>query len=184
MTRVFIDSSVFFSAAYSSRGHSRDLILMALGGEVDLVLSRLVLEETRRALTETAPRSLFFLEFVLESVPYEIVRPSKRQVLKAAEYTAFKDAPIAAAAKMAKVELLVTLDRKHLLGRPDLARHIGADIVTPREVMERLGRTTETLPSQPVQISLHGCIGFSIIRCFGFSVTELKHQFPYISDVF
>lgn len=31
MTRIFIDSSVSFSAAYSSRGHSRDLILMALG---------------------------------------------------------------------------------------------------------------------------------------------------------
>ena len=104
---------------------------MVLRGDIDLVLSRLVLEETKRNLAESAPKSLPFLEFVLESVPYEIVRPSKRQVLKAAKYTAFKDAPIAAAAKMAKVELLVTLDRKHLLGRPDLARHIGADIVTP-----------------------------------------------------
>jgi predicted nucleic acid-binding protein len=41
MTRVFIDSSVFFSAANSSRGHSRDLILMAVRGKIDLVLSRL-----------------------------------------------------------------------------------------------------------------------------------------------
>ena len=143
MTRIFIDSSVFFSAAYSSRGHSRDLILMVLRGDVDLVLSRLVLEETRRNLAESAPKSLSFLEFVLESVPYEIVRPSKRQILEAAEYTAFKDAPIAAAAKMAKVELLVTLDRKHLLGRPDLARYVGADIVTPKEVVGRFGRAAE-----------------------------------------
>lgn len=143
MTRVFIDSSVFFSAAYSSRGHSRDLILMVLTGDIDLVLSRLVLEETRRNLAESAPKSLPFLEFVLESVPYEIVRPSKMQVLEAAEYTAFKDAPIVAAAKMAKVELLVTLDRKHLLGRPDLARHVGADIVTPKEAVGRLRRAAE-----------------------------------------
>jgi len=116
---------------------------MVLRGDIDLVLSRLVLEETRRNLAESAPKSLPFLEFVLESVPYEIVRPSKRQVLEAAEYTAFKDAPIVAAAKMAKVELLVTLDRKHLLGRPDLARHVGADIVTPKEAVGRLRRAAE-----------------------------------------
>jgi len=113
---------------------------MVLRGDIDLVLSRLLLEETIRNLAESAPNSLPFLEFVLESVPYEIVRPSKRQVLEAAEYTAFKDAPIVAAAKMAKVELLVTLDKKHLLGRSDLARQVGADIVTPKEAVGRLRR--------------------------------------------
>jgi len=116
---------------------------MVLRGDIDLVLSRLVLEETRRNLAESVPKSLPFLEFVLESVPYEIVRPSKMQVLEAAEYTAFKYAPIVAAAKMAKVELLVTLDRKHLLGRPDLARHVGADIVTPKVAVGRLRRAAE-----------------------------------------
>jgi len=102
-----------------------------------------VLEETRRNLAESAPKSLPFLEFVLESVPYDIVRPSKRQVLETGEYTAFKDGPIVAAAKMAKVELLVTLDRKHLLGRPDLARYVGVDIVTPKEAVGRLRRAVE-----------------------------------------
>lgn len=46
---------------------------MVLRGNVDLVLSRLVLEKTRRNLAESVPKSLSFLEFVLESVPYEIV---------------------------------------------------------------------------------------------------------------
>lgn len=98
-----------------------------------------MIEETRRNLAESAPESLPFMEFVLESVPYEIVRPSKEQVLSAGKYTALKDAPIAAAAKKAKVGLLVTLDKKHLLGRPELARHIGSDIVTPKEAVRRLG---------------------------------------------
>jgi predicted nucleic acid-binding protein len=138
MTRVFIDSSVFFSAAYSSRGHARDLILMALGGEIDLVLSWIVIEETRRNLLESAPESVPFMEFVLQSVTHEIIRPSREQVIAAGKYTALKDAAIAAAAREAAVELLVTLDRKHLLGRPDLARHVGADIVTPQEAVRRL----------------------------------------------
>jgi predicted nucleic acid-binding protein len=139
MTRVFIDSSVFFSAAYSSRGHARDLIMMAVRGEIDLVLSRIVIEETTRNLAANAPECLPFLEFILESVPYEIVQPSKEQVLAAGKYTALKDAPIAAAAREANVELLVTLDRKHLLGRPDLAQHVGSDIVTPKDAVRRLG---------------------------------------------
>lgn len=138
MTRVFIDSSVFFSAAYSSRGHARDLIMMAMRGEIDLVLSRIVIEETRRNLAINAPESLPFMEFILESVPYEMAQPSKEQVLDTGKYTALKDAPIAAAAREAGVELLVTLDRKHLLGRPDLARHVGADVVMPKEAVRRL----------------------------------------------
>jgi len=138
MTRVFIDSSVFFSAAYSSRGHSRDLILMAVRGKIDLVLSRIVIEETRRNLATNAPDCLPFMELILESVPYEIVRPSKEQVIEAGKYTALKDAPIAAAAREANVELLVTLDKKHLLGKPDLVRHVGSDIVTPKEAVRRI----------------------------------------------
>lgn len=138
MTRVFIDSSVFFSAAYSSRGHARDLIMMALRGEVDLVLSKLVIEETRRNLASNMPDSLSFMEFILESVPYEIVQPLKEQVLEAGKYTALKDAPIAAAAKGANVEMLVTLDRKHLLGKPNLVRYVGSDIITPKEAVKRI----------------------------------------------
>ena len=138
MTRVFIDSSVFFSAACPSRGHARDLILMALGGETDLVLSRIVIEETRRNLLESAPESVPVMELVLQSVSHEIIRPSREQVITAAKYTALKDAAIAAAAREAAVDLLVTLDRKHLLGRPDLARHVGADIVMPQEAVRRL----------------------------------------------
>ncbi len=52
MKRIFIDSSMLFSAAYSARGHSRDLRVMAVRGEVILVASHLVLEELRRNRAE------------------------------------------------------------------------------------------------------------------------------------
>lgn len=48
--RLFIDSSVLFSAANSERGHSRDLVIMSARGELVIVLSHYVLEETRRNL--------------------------------------------------------------------------------------------------------------------------------------
>lgn len=58
MKRLFIDSSVLFAAAYSSHGHARDLLLMAARKKVILVVSPLMLEETRRNLEESAPETV------------------------------------------------------------------------------------------------------------------------------
>jgi predicted nucleic acid-binding protein len=49
-----------------------------------------------------------------------------------------KDAPIVAAAKKAQADMLVTLDKKHLLGKPELAMYAGMKIVTPKEAIEFL----------------------------------------------
>jgi predicted nucleic acid-binding protein len=49
-----------------------------------------------------------------------------------------KDAPILAAAKQAQVDLLVTLDKKHLLGKPELVAYLGKKIVTPKEAVNYL----------------------------------------------
>ncbi|MCH7662945.1 MAG: PIN domain-containing protein [Chloroflexi bacterium] len=138
MTRIFLDASVIFSACYSSRGHSHDLILMAVRGEYDLVSSKLVVEEARRNLARTSEDYVLFLDFVLENITIQFVRPTKRQVLSAASHVALKDAPIIAAAKRAQVDLLVSLDKKHLLGKPELAKYAEADIVTPREAVAHI----------------------------------------------
>ena len=52
--------------------------------------------------------------------------------------TALKDAPIIAAAKKAKVTVLVSLDKKHILGRPELETYIQARIVTPAEAHRKI----------------------------------------------
>lgn len=136
MICIFLDSSVFFSAAYSAKGHSRDLLLMAAKEELRIVVSELVVNETRRNLAEFSPDTLFFFEQVLGAIPFEYVRPTKKEVLAATKLVSLKDAPIVAAAKKAKVELLVTLDKKHLLGKPEIAEYTGAPTLTPKEVVE------------------------------------------------
>ena len=127
-----------FSAAYSARGNARKIILMAMRKELTAVISRLVIAETERNLIEKAPEKLHFLRIIIDSVPLEFVRPTKQQVSTAAEYSALKDAPIIAAARRAKADLLVTLDKKHLLGKPEIAKYIGAEIVTPKEAVDQL----------------------------------------------
>lgn len=138
MKRFFIDSSVLFSAAYSPRGNARKIILMATRKELTAVISKLVIDETNRNMIEKAPEKVHLLETIIDNIPFEITRPTKREVLAAAKHTELKDAPIIAAAKKTNVDLLVTLDKKHLLGRPELAKYIKAEIVTPKEAVSLL----------------------------------------------
>ncbi len=140
MTRLFLDSSVLFAAVYSTQGHARDIIALAARGEITLVVSQFVLAEAKRNLAENAPQRHPFFDYVLQITPFEFVQPTKRQVLAAGKHVVLKDAPIIAAARKAKVDMLVTLDRKHLLGKPELARYVRAAIVTPKEAMARLAQ--------------------------------------------
>jgi len=131
MPRIFIDSSVLFSAANSSKGHSRDLFLMGATGEIKIIISNFVLQETVRNLSSLKKPSLEELDQIVQNANIELVDATKQSVLDAAKLIVLKDAPIIAAAKTAKVNMLVSLDKKHILGRADLEAYINASIVTP-----------------------------------------------------
>jgi predicted nucleic acid-binding protein len=140
MKRLFIDSSVLYSAAYSSKGHSRDLLLMAVREEIILVVSQVVLIETRRNLEENGTELAILFDLLVETIPFEIVNPTQEEVIEAAKTVVPKDAPILAAARRAEIDLLVTLDRKHFLGKPELVDYINARIMTPGETVDFLQR--------------------------------------------
>jgi predicted nucleic acid-binding protein len=136
--RLFFDSSVLFSAAHSSRGHSRDLILLGANREITIILSDFVLEETIRNLAQLKHPPLEELKKLLENANIEIVEVDRQAVLEAGKFIVLKDAPIIAAAKSSKVDMLVTLDRKHILNRPELENYIKASIVTPGDAYTTL----------------------------------------------
>jgi len=136
--RIFIDSSVLFSAANSARGHSRDLMLLGASGEINLVLSDFVLEETIRNLSQLKQPPLAELEELLVNANVEIVEISTQAVLDAGKLIVMKDAPVIAAAKFAEVDMLVSLDKKHILNRPELGTYIKASILTPGEAFQKL----------------------------------------------
>lgn len=138
MIRFFVDASVLFSAAYSAKGYSRDLINLAAADEpqVRLVVSDDVLEETRRNLAYSVPEKLDALARLLSAVPLEVVNPARRSAVGAAKRVAIKDAPIVAAARKAKVDALVTFDEKHLLRNAALPSYIRAPILRPQKAVE------------------------------------------------
>ena len=138
MIRAFLDASVLFAAAYSETGASREIIRQAIRGGVSLVISPLALEEVSRNLQAKAPEVVSDLDRLCEVVGFEIVRPTTRDIEAAMKYTVPKDAPIIAAAKRAQVDFLVSLDRRHLVGQPDIAQHSGLRIVLPEELLEEI----------------------------------------------
>lgn len=137
MQRIFIDSSVLFTAANSEKGHSHDLMLISAAGKLTLVLSDFVLEETRRNLALTQP-GLTVLERIIREARIEIVSVTRKQVLDAMKWIVPKDAPILAATKAAQVDMLVSLDKKHILDHPKLETYINAPILTPAEAFQKL----------------------------------------------
>src|SRR6266487_2972413 len=104
MIRAFVDSSVLFSACLSTQGASHEIIRESLRGHVALVISRLVLKEAKRNLAQKAPQAVLLFTQLLTAISFQIVRPTKQEVLQAAAYTELKDAPIVAAAKKAQVD--------------------------------------------------------------------------------
>lgn len=139
MKRLFLDSSALFSAIYTSRGYARDLLLLATRGKIGLILSNLVVEEVHRNLAEQAPETIDVFLFFLSLIPFEISNPSREEVQRAAEHIVLIDAPILAAALRSQADMLVTLDKQHLLGNPELERTFGVQIVTPETAIANLG---------------------------------------------
>ena len=139
--RVFLDSSVLFSAVYSTSGHSSDLLVMGAERQIFAVISDFVIIETRRNISELKPEKLVRLDHLLSTVQFEIAKVISTDVADAKEWIVLKDAPVLAAAKVAQVNMLVTLDKKHFLGRPELEAYINAPILTPKEAFQRIKLT-------------------------------------------
>ena len=139
--RVFVDTSVLFSAIFSPNGYARDVLTLAGEDALILVISRDVLEETERNLQKKAPGKIPLFTTLIALLAPEIIEAlTTEEVAATAAYTALKDAPIVAAAIKAGVDYLVTYDHKDLLDPPQVAEKSGLKIVRPETVIRLLGK--------------------------------------------
>src|SRR5690349_12595258 len=138
MMRIFVDTSVLFSAIYSSTGFARELLQLSLDDQIKLIVSQDVLTEVEHNFEAKIPERINLWHRFLELLPLEIVAdPSLEQVRLCEAYVAPKDAPIVAAAIIAKVDYLVTYDRKHLLAPKEVTVESGLTIVTPDKIVSQ-----------------------------------------------
>jgi len=130
--RGFIDASVLFAAAYPNTGSARDLLLQAMAGRIEALLSQDVLDGVERNIGKKAPELLVSCRQLLHLIGPAIAADLSREEVWAAEkYVAPQDAAIVAAAIKARAGYLVTYDRKHLLGPAGVAQRSGLAVGAP-----------------------------------------------------
>lgn len=133
--RFFIDSSALFAMADSSQGAAREILRYSLVGSAELVLSDFVLEETQAKLTRKKPRAVEILYQIQRLNLWQIVNPSEDEIRIALDYVCDPDdAPIIAAARKAKVDALISFDRKHLHTKV-VASFVGAPTLTAGDAL-------------------------------------------------
>ena len=113
MKRIFLDSSVLFSAVNSPTGGSSKIFTLK---GIKITTSKLVLTEVERNVRKKL-LSFHLERFFTLVKSLEIINqtPDFKMINKAKQVIVTKDAVILAEAKKAKTHYLVTLDKKHFL---------------------------------------------------------------------
>ncbi len=129
---LFFDSSALFAGVVSTDGASRALLLLAEGGLMTVSVSEQVLVETERAVARKLPQALPTFREALRSTSLRIVPdPTPEQVMAHHNLISHQtDVPIVLAAMQARVDYLVTLNRRHFIDDPGVAVRSGLRIGT------------------------------------------------------
>lgn len=135
MRRIFVDANVLIAGADSRSGASNALLQLAEVGLFSLVVSRQVLDEAERNVRKKLPRALPTLTALLAQLPMEIVpAPTNEECLRWVDIIELKDTPIVAAAVLAGVDRLVTLNSKDFTSA--VAEAIGIPIQSPSQLIQ------------------------------------------------
>ncbi len=130
----FIDSSVLFSATNSPTGGSSKIFTKNLKLIVSIVVLTEVERNIRDKLTDYHLKRFFLL---VSKITILNQVPNQRQIESAKKVIVEKDAVILASAKLAKSQILLTLDQKHFL-TPTVGEFMKpAQILTPKMFFER-----------------------------------------------
>lgn len=135
-SKIFFDSSALVAGILSASGAAKALLQFAEIEILDVVISEQVVAETERTLAKKSPRNLPDFRLAIKVVRPIIVKETPKEVQKClAMISDPDDAPILAAAIKAKVDFLITHDRKHFLDDPKVAKKSGLQIGTPGDAL-------------------------------------------------
>lgn len=135
--RVFLDANVLFSAAHRTENSVRAFFRLAGAGACELIASPFAVDEARRNIARKHPAKSSDLEALVAQL--EICPEAAAEDVRWARSTGLpdKDAPILAAAALAKADMLVTGDRADFGSLYGKAFH-GVEVLPPRAAIERI----------------------------------------------
>lgn len=137
--RLFLDSSVLFSAVWSVVGGSAKIISWASEKKIEAVVSKNVVAEVERNVGDKLPEAYWpRFENMLSFLEIDRTTTNKDDVAKATAVIIAKDAVILVDAKRCKSDVLVTLDKRDML-QPKVHKFMHpVKVMTPKEVIETL----------------------------------------------
>lgn len=115
--RIFLDSCCLYAAGRSPRGGSAKIILSSRELGFTILLSPTTISESKKNLTKhLGEESFAALIAMFGNASSELIHdPSQKEMSAFEKITVEKDLHVLAAAVKGKANVLVTLDRKHLL---------------------------------------------------------------------
>ena len=137
--RIFLDTSALFAGIWSESGGARLILRLGEAGALQIVLSQQVLNELDDVLRRKAPHLLPVLARLLDRVQVEIAGQGSAEQYQVCLALSGNpaDARILADAWMAGVAYLVSLNQKHILNRPELAKQLPYEIGTPGDFVQK-----------------------------------------------
>jgi len=137
MRKVFADSSILIAGAASRIGASRAVLTMAEIGLFQLVISEQVLLECERNIKKKLPDALPIFSQLIAAINPEIEPdPTLEESNRWVRIIEAKDAPILAAAVLAKVDRLLSLNTKDFTA--EVGIESGLIIQTPAEFIREI----------------------------------------------
>jgi uncharacterized protein len=134
--RLFLDANVLFSAAHKRQSAQGLLIDFAETKQIQAISSAYAFDEAQRNLARKSPNALSLWSSIT-SVIGLAPEPDREHLIWAETQVAAKDAPILASAAIAKVDWLVTGDRRDF-GHLFSTTQRGILIITPAEAIRIL----------------------------------------------
>jgi predicted nucleic acid-binding protein len=136
--KIFLDTSVLFSAVLSQTGGARKLFHLAEAGLLQLIVGPTVLREADEVVRRKAPTSLPLLAQLLEAGQVETSSaPTSKQIESARSLVAYiPDARVLAEAIRAEVDWFVTHDKEHFL-KSKKGITLSFEIGTPGDLLQR-----------------------------------------------
>jgi predicted nucleic acid-binding protein len=136
-TKVFFDSSALVAGVISSTGAARALLVMAENKQIEVIISEQVIVESERSIAKKSPRALpSFRQTIRDASPLIVQNPSGKETRENLYLIADPDdVSILLAAMKAKVDFLVTHNRKHFIDDPKVAENSGLRIGTPGDAL-------------------------------------------------
>ena len=136
--KIFLDTSVLFSAVLSPTGGARKLFLLAEAGLLQLIVGPTILREADEVVRRKAPASLPMLAQLLEAGQVETcTAPAPKQIESARSLVAYTpNARVLAEAIRAEPDWFVTHDKEHFL-KAKKGINLSFEIGTPGDLLQK-----------------------------------------------